>query len=250
MASFALELLHPAHGARRVEFVVPKSLALLTDGRTTRGRVGGRRSTPEVLIFRQQQEFTFQILTARGELSPPAAQLAKLNGDQLTQGTLKHGDVLRWRESEISVFEIRPLREPELAMVDAARTDDAALQVYADWLETKGALQSAEWARLAVSPLGLNEQARMNALASRLGGSFRSLVARGAIERCNKRCGQRWESLPLIQEPCLRACTKCGMNVTWCEDAEIARDVRGPVTLDPATPRSPGDLIPRPPVVG
>lgn len=259
MIAFALELIHPGHGTRRVEFVTPKRLALLTDGKTTLHRVGGRGSSPEALYFQwwpigrtpqPVREVSFHVAAARGHLSPAPPRLANLNGEQLTRGTLKHGDVLRWRDFRISVFEIRPLREPELAMVDAARTDDAALQVYADWLETRGATQSAEWARLAVSALGEPEKARMNALAPRLGGSFRALVARGPVERCNQACDQRWEALPLREEPCSRSCSKCALSVTWCEDAESARSVQGPVTLDPATPRTPGDLLPRPIVVG
>jgi hypothetical protein len=134
-------------------------------------------------------------------------------------------------------------------MADAARSDGAALQVYADWLETKGASQSAEWARLVLSPHA-EAKARMNALAPRLGGSFRALVARGAIERCTQRCDQRWEALPLGKEQCRRACSTCKQQVTWCEDAESARDIVGPVVIDPATPRAPGDLLPRPMVMG
>ena len=233
-----------------MEFVTPKGLALLVDGTITRGRVGGRGSSPEALYFSRYHAMGFHLVPMRGGRGPPPAPPALLNGPPVTQSAVKHGDVVRWREFQISVVEIQPLRGPERAMVDAARSDDAALQVDADWLETNGATQSAEWTRLAISPLGEPERARMNALAVRLGGSFRSLVARGPIERCTQSCAQRWESLKLLPEPCRRACAKCGHDVTWCEDNETARDISGPVTLDPATPRAPGDLLPRPVMVG
>lgn len=250
MTSFALELLHPAHGTRRVEFVTPKGLTFLVDGTITRGRVGGRVASPEALYFLRYKAMGFHLVPFRAAAEPPPEHAPLLNGAPVTQSGLKHGDVVRWREFQISVVEIQPLRGPERAMVDAARSDDAALQVYADWLETSGATQNAEWARLAISSLGVPERARMNALAVRLGGSFRALVARGSIERCTRSCGQRWESLSLLPDPCRRACAKCGHDVTWCEDNETARDISGPVTLDPATPRTPGDLLPRPIMVG
>lgn len=154
MASFALDLTHPAHGTRRVEFVTPRTLALLVDGKMSRGRVGGRTMGPEALSCQwwpQLPELQFHVSAEYGRMSPPPPRLPKLNGKQVAQGTLKDGDVIQWRDFRISVIELRPLREAERAMVDAARMDDAALQVYADWLETKGATRSAEWARLHLS---------------------------------------------------------------------------------------------------
>lgn len=252
---FAVDLIHTKTGGRRVEFVTPKSLVLQADGRTSLGRVGGRNSHPEALFLQRHLPrellISFHVVGARQVHDQKPPQLPLVNGAPLERGNLNHGDVVHWRDYRVTVSELRPLRAPEWAMVEAARSDDAALNVYADWLETGGAIQSAEWTRLTLSPRSEAELARMNALALRVGGSFRALVSRGPVERCNEPvCGQRWEKLALRPEPWVRDCAACKRPVTWVEEPASARSVHGPVTLDPATPRSPGDLLPRPVMVG
>ena len=136
----------------------------------------------------------------------------------------------------------RQPEEAEWAMIEAARTSDASLLVYADWLESRGESDCAEWARLSLGPK--ERRGKMRELANRIGTDFRALVARGPVERCEKSCDRRWETLELSSEPWRRNCTTCFNTVRWCSDVEAGRTLRtGAVVIEPAEPRRQYDLV-------
>lgn len=243
MNRLALELTHPVSGVRRIEFVSPRPVVLNREGGVESGdqHTGG---DPELLIF-DPPAVSFRLKGEARWGGVKSPQLVELNGENVERGVVKPGDRLRWWDFELTVVELQPLSDAERTMVDAARTSDDALHVYADWLESNGESKRAEWARLMLS--GKAD----HALVTRVGASFRALVTRAPIERCLVSCGQRWESLTLGADPCVRQCGQCMRAVTWCEDAAIARGLREePVVLDPAAPRSPGDLLRSPYVIG
>lgn len=252
MVRLAIDVVHP-RGAQRLEFVSPRSLSFLQDGQVRRNAHYGRGAHPEMLFiqwWRPADPPTFHVSTERRP-SPPKPETPRLNGVLRDTGTLSPGDVLRWRDFTVTATELKRLTAPEWAMVEAARQSDAALQVYADWLETSGASALAQWARLVLAADDASRTARMNALTTQVGPSLRALVARGPVERCGRAgCTARWERLSLTGDPWLRSCGTCERPVSWCDDADTARAVQGPVVLDPATPRAPGDLLPRPIPVG
>jgi hypothetical protein len=157
-------------------------------------------------------------------------------------GTLPVGAVLRWRDFVITLREVRLASEAERAMANAARTSDDALRVYCDWLEQHGGAQSAEWARLVLADPRARA-ARMADLGTRVGLSFRALVARGPVERCAKRCKRGWEELEPQKLPWLRTCATCQETVNWCEDT-VRLHWGGPVVIDPSVPREEDDLVP------
>lgn len=252
-SAFALVLEYLSMSTRRLEVFTPKAIHLFPNGQVQINAHFGRGQHPEVLAlnwWRPAEQPTFHAIAARGTGMP--SQVPRLNGVLRDTGALTAGDLLTWHGFSVSVVSLETLEAPERPMVDAARSSDAALQVFADWLETNGASHRAEWTRLVLaSPEDPARAQRMEELASSLGPSFRAQVARGRIERCTRAgCPSRWEALPLRAEPWLRPCATCERTVTWCPDADTARDLPGPVTLDPATPRRAGDLLPRPPVVG
>jgi uncharacterized protein (TIGR02996 family) len=247
----ALDFFHPSRGNHREECLRPNHLAVLVDGKLHRGRLGARGGSQAFLNFDWwHNELAFVVAgdTYSRPETPPTPVV--LNGVEATQGTLEAGDTLRWLDSVVKVDAVKLPSPREWEMVIAAMHSDDAMLVYADWLESMGAPQSAEWARLSVAPQDDARTQRLRLLATRVGVSFRALAARGPIERCTPLCGQRWESLELKEHPWRRGCGTCGKTVEWCPDSEIARGTRGPVVLDPATPRSPGDLLPVPHMVG
>jgi uncharacterized protein (TIGR02996 family) len=238
---FVLEIEHPKAGFRRIELIEPRnSVSLKTDGEILFYYPGGP-PRPEVLFF-SAAAFTAvgELTLQHKELKP---KLPEHNGKRTEDGKLSKGDVFRWRDHKVTIAVTREPTQEEFSMIDAARTSDAALLVYADWLETRGEKDNAEWARLVLQDTPA-AKTRMAELAARVGIDFRSLVARGPVERCWQNCGRRWESFALLRTPWVRSCTQCS-QVTWCEDSEHARQLRGgAVVLDPTTPRKPGDLIP------
>jgi uncharacterized protein (TIGR02996 family) len=222
-------------GSRWIEFASPIPVVLTREGAVMPG-FENTYIDPELLIF-DPPPVAFRLKGERKWGGIKAPHLVELNGEYVESGVVKIGDRLRWWDYEIKVVEVPKLSDEERAMVDASRTSDAALNVYADWLESHGAVKRAEWARLMLK--GKIDQT----LLQNVGPSFRALVTRARIERCSMSCNQSWESLPLGEDPCVRNCLKCMRPVTWCEDASIARSLREePVVIDRAAPRSPGDL--------
>jgi uncharacterized protein (TIGR02996 family) len=244
----------PARPPQRFEFLTNKGLAFQKNGQATTNGHFGRGGNPELLFIQRwgltEAPVFHSVGERRGAVSQPPL-VPVVNGTSLATGPLKPGDTLRWHDLTVVVSHVKYLRPPEWGMVEAARRSDAALQVYADWLETQGDQASAEWARLIPSQDEEATRAQMAVLAMALGASLRSTLARGPVERCAKKgCSQRWEALSLEQEPWERTCAACTRIVTWCEDSETARGVVGPVVLDPSTPRTAADLLPRPHLVG
>lgn len=117
-------------------------------------------------------------------------------------------------------------------------------EVYADWLESKGAVLCAEYVRLVVEPLSPDTRHRLTSLNVRTARTFRASVAVGNIEQCNRRreCPARWEKLPFT-EGTSRRCQVCKVTVSFLD--ELRPNSLGPqVVVDPALDRRPGDLLP------
>lgn len=235
MRRLALELTHPITGPQWIEFVSPIPVVLTREGEVKPG-FENTYIDPELLIF-DPPPVGFRLKGERKWGGIKAPHLVELNGEYVESAVVKIGDRLRWWDYELNVVEVPKLSEKEREMIDASRTSDAALDVYADWLESNGAGKNAEWARLMLK--GRIDQT----LLQHVGPSFRALVTRARIERCPTACNRNWESLPLSEDPCVRECGSCMKKVTWCENASIARSLREePVVLDRAAPRSPGDI--------
>lgn len=247
-----LDIEHPTIGSKRIELIPGRtSVSLKKDGEIPFYYPGGP-PRPEALFFGSGSAATSFVAIGeqtlqRKELKP---QLPEHNGLRKEKGPIAPGDVLRWHDFTVTVGMTRAPTREEWTMIDAARTSDAALLVYADWLETMGQKDNAEWARLSLQDTP-QAKARMAELSASVGVDFRALVARGPVERCWKNCNQRWSEFALLNEPWSRICRTCSNTVTWCADAEGARGLRmGPVVLDPTAPRKPGDLIVPPMPVG
>jgi uncharacterized protein (TIGR02996 family) len=246
----ALEIFHPSRGNHR-ECLRPNHLVVRPTGELYRGRIGGQAGHTAFLnLDWWQNELTFVTGgdTWSRPQSPPTP--VTMNGTEASRGTLKAGDLFRWHDTVVRVTEVKLPSRREWEMVIAALYDDDAVLVYADWLESLGAPQSAEWARLSIAPEDKARTDRLRLLASRVGVSFRALVARGPVENCRRGCGQRWESLELKEHPWQRGCSTCEQTVEWFPDTDSARGRGQPVVLDPVTPRQDGDLLPRPHLVG
>lgn len=249
MRAYLLEISHPGAGLQLIDLIEPRNIvSLLTDGTMVFYAPGGP-PRPEVLIFSLGTKAGW--FTSQGELTLEHEELRphppEVDGERIEKGQLADGQRLRWHDFTVRVRLATKPTQAEWAMIDAARTSDAALLVYADWLESSGQTEQAEWARLCLqdSPAA---KARMAELSNRVGVDFRARVARGPVERCRHQCNQRWEELALLNEPWVRSCHKCSSSVRWCADAATGR-ARGsaPVAIDPVAPRAPGDL--RPPLM-
>jgi uncharacterized protein (TIGR02996 family) len=136
-----------------------------------------------------------------------------------------------------------------LRAILADPADDAALLVYADWLEEQGdptAVSKAEFLRLTVdlagAPTGTGStkvrRKRLGELAASLDTDWLAVVSRLPVENClTKRtegevrsqatvlqfvCDRRWEDLQPTDEG-VRFCTGCGQSVYYCDTIVTAR---------------------------
>jgi uncharacterized protein (TIGR02996 family) len=122
----------------------------------------------------------------------------------------------------------------EASFLDAlrARPDDLASRlVYADWLEEAGRLPMAAIVRHAAGAATLDAELRSG--ASWLDPAWRALVWCGPIEGCpsvaargeRASCPQRWEALPLGDEPRVRACARCSKDVKLIDHLEDVEEL-------------------------
>lgn len=195
-----------------------------------------------------------------------------VNGKQVTESRLrldlKANDVVLWRNTGFVISNsIEPSRD-ERRVLAAMQTDPTERAVYADWLESRGADQCAEYVRLSGKPETGARTERMASVASRVSISFRAMVATAPIERCFvETCPGRWEALPFSgAEPqgealnpsismstrlaptvySTRHCLVCKSGVRFIARAALARTFEGPVVIEPSSARRSGDLHPEP----
>lgn len=234
--TFTLRMTHLGRVLRRLDCAGSGQVSLSPGGAT-----GDR-------ILGERLELTWQRKALSFELGGTMTETPRVDGVVIaTSGALHAGARLEWRGWTIEVGALAPLTQEERAQLDAARTSDAALLVYADALESRGAADDANWSRLVVDAAKNAE--KLQALTERVPSSHKAHTARADIERCAERCGQRWEALPLGESPWVRRCGRCGEDVSWAETPWSAPDF-GPVVVDPGAPREPGDLLPSPMPVG
>lgn len=175
----------------------------------------------------------------------------------LQAGLLKYtapGEVeVEWRRFVASLFANAPALERPAA---EPPTDEGRL-VIADHLEEQGQHELARWLRVEchLHQASGDEREALRAtleqLSAELGSAAVAPFGRGPIERCRlsfgARCPGAWESLSETQAPAVRSCGACGRDVRWERsilDAEARVWDGGSVVVDPAVPRTPGDLIP------
>lgn len=185
----------------------------------------------------------------------------RLNGKRLSvhaSRRLVEGDTLLLEEGARAEVVAPPtLGEEERGLVAAAQASDAARLVYADWLEGRGAVRSAEYLRLEVSlqttPTdgAAFEQGvrRLRALSQQVSAQFRALVSRAELERCDARwrfkCLMQWEALERTDDARVRRCGPCGQDVVFCNSVDEARQqaLEGKcVAVERSCARQPGDL--------
>jgi uncharacterized protein (TIGR02996 family) len=152
---------------------------------------------------------------------------------------------------------------PLLRAVRAAPDDDAPRLIYADWLEEHGDVRG-EYLRLACALASLAEGdprfegfvTRFRELRFLIDPKWRAAVARSGVENCARfefRCPKRWDKLQPTGDEAVRFCTACRKEVYYCESIAEARQhasLGRCVALDPAVPRSKGDLDVEEEVVG
>ncbi len=194
-----------------------------------------------------------------------------INGVQLKETSLRRqlraDDLVVWRDSAFVLSNsVEPSKE-EQRVLAIIQTDPTERAVYADWLETRGADQCAEYVRLCGEAETGARTERMASLASRISISFRAMVATGQIERCHvEACPGRWESLPFsAAEPqgfealnpaislstrlapssySTRHCQVCKSGVRFIARPALAHSISGPVVIEPSCARKQGDLHP------
>lgn len=248
MGLIALHLQHPKFGLRVEECVYPNHLAFTVAGEPFRGRIGGRGGNEETLDLNwwvrwwdAKSGVEFNVIDERRGDQRRAATPARLNGTEAPRGQLNPGDRLEWRELVVLAKPVPYAGKRVREMTDLGRTDDAALEVFADWLEANGSPTAAEYARGVIHGA---DRERMEVLARQLPLSLRTRIARGVVERCERACGQRWKSLATdAEKPWLKKCARCAQEIAWCDNPQYM-SARGPVVFCPSAERRDGDLFP------
>lgn len=253
-----LHLSHPVGGLVIEDCLYDGFVCLHPTGFATRFAVRTRPDGfDEYLAFDwrrlAQDGLNFEVTGGRRDL-PGGEVQRSLPTPVLTQeggrvrGLAKLGDRFDWLDWAIVVKELAVPGPRLTEMSDRARTDDAALEVLADFLESGGSADAAAWARSMIHPMPIDQQLR---LSRRLPLSLRALLARGPVERCARRCTQTWQALPLeAPEPWLRRCAQCQQAVAWCDAPSPTRvPPQGPVVIAPCAERSSFDLLGMP-IVG
>lgn len=240
----ALHISHPVSGLRIEECVYSGDLGLLPDGTSRRGRIGGRTMNEEFLAFvwGNIQQLSLRAVGKRGgDVTTPAAPVTVNGRPHSAKDFLREGDRVEWRDFVILVKAPMIPGEHVQEMAERARTDDAAVEVIADWLEGNGSPVGAEYARAMLRPI---DPAQLTPIALQLPLSLRASLARGRVEVCQRACSRRWESLPVGGPvPWKRACSDCGEVVSFCDAPDYRpRDV--PIVICPSAERRAGDLRP------
>jgi uncharacterized protein (TIGR02996 family) len=226
-----LTLSHPQHPVRRIQTMWPSRATLWPDGRWERWGSAALKG-PEYLelIWEKRAHYL-----ARG-----GAQVF-VGSETRGGGQLRAGETLRWHEFTIAIDAVASLSDEERALADAARLNDDALSVYADWLEGKGEALRAEWIRLWMADPSTERTAALEARLDSMAPGDRALVSRCRMMQCNHfgTCASAWHALPVGALAWVRRCGVCEQNVTWCEDHVAWRSLKtgAPVAVDSAARR-------------
>ncbi len=182
-----------------------------------------------------------------------------INGTPISEGELRHGDLLQLGAARLKFIEVPELEGEEGAIVaGVVRGGDEARQVYADWLEARGRTDDAAWLRAEVLLHARSERSReplrvaLERLTPTVGATFRALVSRPRIEACGRPvCPKKWASLPAGNDERVRQCVACDGKVRFCDTVEEAqrRTAAGrpgatALVVDPSRPREAHDLWP------
>ncbi|MFT3707868.1 MAG: hypothetical protein QM817_09445 [Archangium sp.] len=245
----ALHLAHPETGLRIEECVYFNHLVLRANGECFRGRIGGRMGNSEDLLqfnwWTPQHGFRADVISITrfvgGNRTTEPGEPMLHNGEKTQSAVLKVGDRLEWRDTVILVKDIANPGSLVREQAERGRTNDTTLEVFADWLEANGAPTAAEYTRGVIHK---TERERMEVLARQLPLSLRALIARGPIERCDRSCDQRWESLAIGKgDTWLKRCGTCKLDISWCDNPQYMSG-RGPLVFCPSARRTSGDLYP------
>lgn len=156
--------------------------------------------------------------------------------------------------------------EQELIAAIVERHDEDGRAIYADWLESRGDLERAEFLRLQESlvdakpdqPDFSERTKRLRELAQRIDLAWRYEMARSPVEGCHDarftfQCPRHWSSLEISDRPDVRHCSTCNEEVHYCRDVVKARELTRKgrcVVVDILPLRHPHDLRPPPPLGG
>jgi len=157
---------------------------------------------------------------------------------------------------DADTIEADPTESRLLAAI--AQNDAGSREVYADWLEERGAMERAQFLRLqdtiaAMDPDNPELQlatTRLRELAAKIDVPWRVKVARPFVEGCTGfelQCPRDWSAMAPTTRTDVRFCTGCSQNVYYCATIEDARDHaqrRECVCVDASLVRFPNDLRP------
>jgi uncharacterized protein (TIGR02996 family) len=191
------------------------------------------------------------------------------NGQAVAGSTLFCAtDVIRVGDFEIQVACKTPEDDDRetalLELIQKTPADPEPRLVYSDWLEERGDGLRAEYVRLqmrvgatAADPADVSAEARrFRELSQRVPLSWRAALARANLENClsfEVVCPKTWDKLTPTEREDVRFCGACRSNVHFCAtvaDARVHAQRGACVALDLSVIRHPGDLNPRPMMVG
>jgi uncharacterized protein (TIGR02996 family) len=129
---------------------------------------------------------------------------------------------------------LSPVEQALVAAVRERPDDEAAREVYADWLEQRGEFAKASFVR---SDVGLD--AHRDQIFRETSVAWRSALARSPLPCNRKGCTRRWEQLALTEDVRARRCSTCERTFLYREEIEqdVRRDAITPVIEDATTPR-------------
>lgn len=242
----ALHLSHVESGLHIEECLYPGHVYLSREG------VAARFLPGEGFVALSWYELRAESVELQFLEKPPTRQKRRVPVQWQIDGVMQRADVLKlgqrleWNGWIVDVREV-PLPGPKVReMSDRARGDDDALRVFCDWLEANGAVDAALFGRAMIETIPRD---RLEVIARRVPTSVRALVARGPVERCERRCSQTWQSLAFdSSEPWKKSCATCSARVSFCDEPRsVPRE--GPVVISAQAQRSWGDLLGMP-IVG
>lgn len=179
----------------------------------------------------------FELIDIDGKRVERHKPIAVRDGARLALGN--YTVVLALQEPALS-------RDPTEAslLAEILHGDLPSREVYADWLDTRGAVERAEFLRMQDRPsdAGAVMRARILCDADGVDYAWRRRVSRGLLEGCGvASCPGDWGALEPSGRPELRNCATCGHRVRYVRDRDEAQRRGGRVVVDLA-----GAIVPAP----
>jgi uncharacterized protein (TIGR02996 family) len=157
---------------------------------------------------------------------------------------------------KLSLPIISDSEDPFIRAILASPEDESPRLIYSDWLDEHDDPRG-EYLRIdcALAKMSQGDPrfdelvVRFRELHFQIDRTWRTAVARAEIEKCVPRfefhCPKQWDKLELTGQEGVRYCSACRKQVFYCDSIVEARQEAGQghcVAVDPAVPRSSGDL--------